>query len=201
MKLFYQSWNSNTSTTNQIMEAVKGIRPFSLIFDDMAQKTDLVLPKSSQPTYDVWPVAQENAVDISKERLVIVTTEKIYESTSLNPMEQFLAQLGFLHLYGITFRDQGVSFSRPIRHDRIDSRDMDVTYGVELVAHEVGGGLIWNNYENCGDERCFVYGKPKKAVNGDLIPPYGRDHFCKQHTDQILTNAGLFSKGKKPRRM
>ncbi|MBI3035689.1 hypothetical protein HYY71_05195 [Candidatus Woesearchaeota archaeon] len=62
-----------------------------------------------------------------------------------------------------------------------------------MVCHELSGHFILDDFEKCADERCYVYGIPRREAGG-FFPPYGRDHFCENHASTMLKTAEAFKK-------
>ena len=162
MELFYCPWNCDPEKTREIMEAVGGLKPFNEVFDGLVLKEGVDLPTSKREIYDAAQIARKNTVDLSMGRLAVVTTERLCDGGMTLTMLT-LVVAGDFHVYGAGFRNQGVCFARPIRHEVVEAggKDIDLQYGVELAAHELGVTFIWDGYEHCSDRRCFVYGKGK----------------------------------------
>ncbi len=198
MKLSYCPWNCDPEKTRKIVETVRCVRPFNEVFDGLVLNEDVDLPLPEGEIYDVAQIARKNSVDLSVGRLVVVTTERVCDG-GMPPTVLTLLVAGDVHLYGAGFRNEGVCFARPIRQEVIEAggKDVDLQYGIELAAHELGATFIWSGYEQCSDRRCFVYGKGQRTNDG-VIPPYGRDHFCASHSDGILRNAEIFRSGGRP---
>ncbi|MBI4163897.1 MAG: hypothetical protein HY512_03470 [Candidatus Aenigmarchaeota archaeon] len=198
MKLYYCPWNCDPEKTREIMEAVRDLKPFNDVFDGTILKEDAELPASGEEIYDAARIARKNALDLSTGRLAVITTETLFH-IGMPSTVLWAVMTGDIHLYGAGFRNEGVCFARPIRHEAVEAgkKDIDLQYGVELAAHELGVTLIWGGYEHCSDRRCFVYGKMQTTDDGG-IPPYGRDHFCATHSDMILNNAEIFRGGGRP---